>query len=141
MRLLSSAAHSVTPTSLSPKWVHASRVNAQRLFESFFGDDTRESPQPYSADLIARMIPFDRAALERAIDQLIDQLDDASPQQLVGHWPARMILLATALAGSVLALEVMRRRLSAAGELRSRGREPREDLLGFPELPGNWSRG
>ncbi len=90
--------------------------------------------------MIAGMIPFDRAALERAIDRLIDQLDDGTARELLKAGPVRIILFSTALAGSALALEMLeRRRRLSQSKLRAHGREAGEDLVGFPELPESWS--
>lgn len=103
----------------------------------------KENPlPPASADLFAGMVTFDRAAIERAIDRFLEKFDDRSARQLLRPGPGRIILVSTALAGSALALEAMRRRWrhdSIGGMVRVRSRNRREDLLGFPELPGRWT--
>jgi hypothetical protein len=107
-----------------------------------------ELPRPSSADVIAALLPFDRAGIEQAIDRLIDQIDDLGARDVLRRGPARMILFSMALASGALVLEVVRRRwrnVSIAGEPRAgafdpdRDRQSREYLLGFPELPGSWS--
>jgi hypothetical protein len=105
------------------------------------GNDVGDSLGPSSADLIAGLIPFDRAALERAIDRLMDQLDDAGANQFGGGWPARMVQFSIALVSGWLAFEVMRRRLrhwSAGGGMRVRGGGAKEGPFGLPELPRSW---
>lgn len=130
---------SVTVPALArSKRVRGTGTSAPQQIKPIVGDDAGLSLLPISADVIARIIPFDRAALERAIDRLIDQLDGGGARELLKRGPARIILFSMALAGSALALEVLRRRWSAAGELRAHCRSAREDLIGFPELPGSW---
>jgi hypothetical protein len=121
------------------KWLRAAWASAPPAIKALTCDDAGSLFVPTSADVIARIIPFDRAALERAIDRLIDQLDDGGGRELLNAGPARIILFSTALAGSMLALEVMRQRWQrsgAGGGLQPRSRAGRENLIGFPELPG-----
>jgi len=98
---------------------------------------------PQAAGLIANAMPFDQAALEKAVDQFFDQLENLGMGQLVEQGPTRVIPLSLALLSTVTALEVARRRLkSRTGERKATERQSplgSEELLGFPELPGSWS--
>jgi len=93
--------------------------------------------------LIANAVPFDQAALEKAVDQFFDQLENLGMGQLVEQGPTRVIPLSWALLSTVAAVEVARRRLkSRTGERKATERQNplgSEELLGFPELPGSWS--
>ncbi len=98
---------------------------------------------PQAAGLIANAVPFDQAALQKAVDQFFDQLESLGMGQLVEQGPTRVIPLSLALLSTVTALEVARRRLkSRTGERKATERQNphgSEELLGFPELPGSWS--
>ena len=98
---------------------------------------------PQAAGLIANAVPFDQAALEKAVDQFFDQLESLGMGQLVEQGPTRVIPLSLALLSTVTAVEVARRRLkSRTGERKATERQNplgSEELLGFPELPGSWS--
>jgi len=98
---------------------------------------------PQAAGLIANAVPFDQAALEKAVDQFFDQLESLGMGQLVEQGPTRIIPLSLALLSTVTAVEVARRRLkSRTGERKATERQNplgSEELLGFPELPGSWS--
>jgi hypothetical protein len=98
---------------------------------------------PQAAGLIASAVPFDRAALEKAVDRFFDQLEDLGMGQLVEPGPTHVIPLSLALLSTVTAVEVARRRLrSRTGETKATERQNplgSEELLGFPELPGSWS--
>ena len=98
---------------------------------------------PQAAGLIANAVPFDPAALEKAVDQFVDQVESLGMGQLVEQGPTRVIPLSFALLSTVTALEVARRRLkSGTGERKATERQSplgSEELLGFPELPGSWS--
>ncbi len=98
---------------------------------------------PQAAGLIANAVPFDQAALEKAVDQFFDQLENLGMGQLVEQGPTRVIPLSLALLSTVTAVEVTRRRLkSRTGERKATERQNphgSEELLGFPELPGSWS--
>jgi len=98
---------------------------------------------PQAAGLIANAVPFDPAALEKAVDQFFDQLESLGMGQLVEQGPIRVIPLSLALLSTVTAVEVARRRLkSRTGERKTTERQNplgSEELLGFPELPGSWS--
>jgi hypothetical protein len=106
-------------------------------------DHQGELPLPQSAGLIADILPFDRASLEEAVDQLFEHLEDLGVGQLVEQGPTRVLPLSLALLGTVTAVEVARRRLrSSPGcgqSVRRRDALGSEELLGFPELPGSWS--
>ncbi len=98
---------------------------------------------PQAAGLIASAVPFDKAALEQAVDQFFDQLESLGMGQLVEQGPTRVIPLSLAVLTTVAAVEVARRRLkSRTGERKATERQNplgSEELLGFPELPGSWS--
>jgi len=98
---------------------------------------------PQAAGLIASAVPFDQAALERAVDQFFDQLEGLGMSQFVEQGPTRVIPLSLAVLTTVTAVEVARRRLkSRTGERKATERQNplgSEELLGFPELPGSWS--
>ncbi|MGB0070480.1 MAG: hypothetical protein WBQ11_20845 [Isosphaeraceae bacterium] len=98
---------------------------------------------PQAAGLIANAVPFDQAALQKAVDQFFDQLESLGMGQLVEQGPTRVIPLSLALLSTVTALEAARRRLkSRTGERKATERQNplgSEELLGFPELPGSWS--
>ena len=98
---------------------------------------------PQAAGLIANAVPFNQAALEKAVDQFFDQLEALGMGQIAEQGPTRVIPLSLALLSTVAAVEVARRRLkSRTGERKITERQSplgSEELLGFPELPGSWS--
>ena len=111
--------------------------------EPLTSDDRGGSRLPHAAGLIAKVIPFDRATLEHAVDQFFDQLEDLGVGQLPEPGLPRVLPLTLTVIAAVAGAEIARRRLRVQG---SRGRDARrrdpigsEDLLGFPELPGSWS--
>jgi hypothetical protein len=108
------------------------------------GDEEADDlPGPTRADLIASVFPLDRAAIDRAIDQLFRQLNDLGVTDRPGRGPERIVLVSLALTGSVVALEVIRRRWRRW----SAGSEPQIDdrvggsagFRGFPARPRSWS--
>jgi hypothetical protein len=107
------------------------------------GGERAESPLPHAADLIAEVMPFDRASLETAVDQFFDQLEDLGVGQWVETGPIEMLPLSLAVMGTVAAAETIRRRFRSkpAGGRITRRRDSlgSDDLMGFPELPGSWS--
>jgi hypothetical protein len=103
-------------------------------------DDDR--PRPKSADLIASALPFDRAALDRAIDQFFQQFDELNHANPAGQMPAHIALYSLALASTFAALDVVLRRwrLTTTGKyMRVRHSLATEEHIGFPELPASWS--
>ena len=98
---------------------------------------------PQAAGLIARAVPFDQAALEQAVDQFFEKLEDLGVGQLVEQGPTRRHPDLSGIACAVSAVEIARRRLkSKTGERQAtESKSPlgSEELLGFPELPGSWS--
>jgi len=105
------------------------------------GTKLDELPQPESDDLIAHLFPFDRATIAVAIDRFFQQLEDFGAGDLAEPGLAHLVLLSAALASTLTALEVVRRRrrrvavsLGRAGEFACGS-----DHIGFPELPGSWS--
>jgi hypothetical protein len=106
------------------------------------GSSPGEWPRPSSADLIASALPFDRAALDRAIDVFFQQFDDLGRGDMTGQRPAYIVMYSIALASTFAALDVVRRRwrLTATGiHIRVRHPQVTADHIGFPELPGSWS--
>ncbi len=101
-------------------------------------------PLPHAAELVTEAVPFDRASLERAIDQFFNRLEELGVGELlVEQGPAHTIPLSLALLGTVTALELARRRFQpTSGRKKAAHRQSSlgsEELLGFPELPGSWS--
>jgi hypothetical protein len=102
-----------------------------------------ELPDPHTADLIARVLPWDRGTLDRAIDQFfeqVDELDDGSGAG--GQGPARIVFLSVGLASSFAGMDIIRRRWrrwKAGNDVRLRDPASGGDHIGFPELPGSWS--
>jgi hypothetical protein len=105
--------------------------------------EQQELPLPQSAGLITTAFPFDRAALERAVDQFFDQLEGLGTGPLSEQGTGRVLPLSLAVFGALTAVEVARRRLRSKGsDWKSSTRQDAlgsEELLGFPELPGSWS--
>jgi hypothetical protein len=98
--------------------------------------DSREIPAPRGAGLIADVLPVDRAALEEAVNRLLDRFEDlAAPSEGQAPWLSPTLALGLAAA----ALEVARRRLRR--KLGGRNGRLRGGLvlLGFFELPGSWT--
>ncbi len=110
---------------------------------SELGGGEVELPDPHTADLIARVLPWDRGTLDRAIDQFfeqVDELDDGSGAG--GQGPARIVFLSVGLASSFAGMDIIRRRWrrwKAGNDVRLRDPASRGDHIGFPELPGSWS--
>ena len=106
------------------------------------GVEPDELLRPSSADLIANVLPFDRAALEKAIDHFFQQFEDLDARDLVAREPARFVMLSLALASTFTALELVRRRWrrwGAGNDVLVRSPLDGGDHIGFPELPGSWS--
>jgi hypothetical protein len=102
-----------------------------------------EVPAPQGADLIADALPFDRATVVEALDQLVRQLGEVDMNDLLGHGPAPIAVFSLALLGSAACIEIARRcsqRRSLVGRAIPLGGPRGRDIpLGFPELPGSWS--
>jgi hypothetical protein len=99
-------------------------------------------PNPQSADLIANVLPCDRGALDRAIEQFFQQVDELDGSGPRGHGAARIVFLSAALVGSFAGLDIVRRRWrhwKAGDDFRVRDPVGGGDHIGFPELPGAWS--
>jgi hypothetical protein len=99
-------------------------------------------PGPASADLLATALPFDRASLDRAIDQFFQQFEEWNHGESVKPGAARILLYSLAIATTFAALDIVRRRWrQGAARDEARIREPLAPTgqMGFPELPGNWS--
>ncbi len=122
--------------------VRGDRIHASTADPLSSGNQTKLL-LPQAAGLIASAVPFDQAALEKAVDQFFDQLDGLGMGQLVEQGPTRVIPLSLALLTTATAVEVARRRLkSRSGERNATETQNplgSEELLGFPELPGSWS--
>jgi hypothetical protein len=99
-------------------------------------------PEPSRADLIASVLPVDRAAVDRAIDRLFHQLDELGAGDHSRSGPARIALVSLALTGSLLALDAARRswrRFWAGGSLAGHDSVGRCNPGGFPARPRSWS--
>jgi hypothetical protein len=94
-------------------------------------------------DLMAVVLPFDAASLERAVDHFFQQLDELEVRDLVGTDLTDIVFVSLGLATSAVALEVARRRLrrrtNGGKDVQVRGMLLTGDDLGFPDLPGSWS--
>jgi hypothetical protein len=110
---------------------------------SELGGGEVELPDPHTADLIARVLPWDRGTLDRAIDQFfeqVDELDDGSGAG--GQGPARIVFLSVGLASSFAGMDIIRRRWrrwKVGNDVRRRDPVGGGEHIGFPELPGSWS--
>jgi hypothetical protein len=101
-----------------------------------------ELPGPKSADLITSVLPFDRAALDRAVDQFFEKFAEIDPDELVRPVSARIILYTLAVAGAYAGLDVVRRRwrqATAGKNVRVPHALATAYPVGFPQLPGSWS--
>jgi hypothetical protein len=108
------------------------------------GASPDELPLPEDAGLIAEASPFDRAALERAIDQFVERLDDLGMRGIGQQASPELIPVSLTVIAAAAALHVVRRRLHHRMNERRAvfGLAPveNESLLGFPELPGSLSK-
>jgi hypothetical protein len=99
-----------------------------------------ETPDPQAADMITSLLPFDRATLEAAIDQLLDPIDGLASSMPGLRGPMGLVTASLAVAVTVLTVDL------AIRVRRSRGEEVEFDgdeaLVAFPGLPGirRWSR-
>ena len=101
-----------------------------------------QSSSPAGVELIAHALSFDRAALDRAIDQFFQQFDDLHSREFVVQGPAFLGLYTFALASTFAGLEVIRRRWGLTKRGKTLRIGPARDLagpVGFPQLPGIWS--
>jgi hypothetical protein len=106
-------------------------------------------PALCGAELLASFSPFDRAAVERALDQLVERLDDLETGLFRLGTTANLIPSLTATALTIAAAEIVHRWLDSRREERGRhsggdqGLDDDEDAgAGFPGLPGlprHWS--
>jgi hypothetical protein len=97
---------------------------------------------PKSADLITSVLSFDRAALDRAVDQFFEKFAEIDPDELVLPVSARIILYTLAVAGAYAGLDVVRRRwrqAKAGKYVRVPHALATAYPVGFPQLPGSWS--
>ena len=102
----------------------------------------QELPGPKSPDLITSAFPFDRAAVDRAVDQFFQQFGEIDPDELVRPISARIILYTLAVAGAYAGLDVVRRRwrqATAGKNVRVSHALATAYPVGFPQLPGSWS--
>jgi hypothetical protein len=105
-------------------------------------DRLQQLPGPTRADLITSGLPFDRAALDRAVDQFFQQFAELDPDELVRPLSARIILYTLAFAGAYAGLDVVRRRwrqAKASKHVRVSHALATAYPVGFPQLPGSWS--
>jgi hypothetical protein len=98
----------------------------------------RDVPDPQRADLLSHFLPFDRSALEDALDRFLDSSAGLGAAMSGGMGPLSVVPALLALAVSILACDV------ALHLRRSRGDERLADgdagPLHFPGLPGLRSR-
>ena len=95
-----------------------------------------ETLQSRAADLIASCSPFDRRAVEMAIDQFLNQLGEIEVAFAQTGSSAALIPSVIATAVILTASETVRRRLSRAGDESGDG----ERRVVFPALPGRNQR-
>jgi hypothetical protein len=97
-------------------------------------------PSPGHADLLTEFLPFDRASVEGAIDQFLDQFEGLGAslpdlQGVVSLVPAFAAVAATALASEV----ILRRRRRGLGLKGRTEHDPEEALDRFSRLPNLWN--
>jgi hypothetical protein len=123
-------------------------------------DETGTSPQDQrlsscGADLIASFSPFDRAQVERAIDQLLDRLDALETGLSRLGTTTNLIPSLTATALAIAVMEVFHRRLGQRSDENQRGvqvlavgdndndnandQDTDTCFPGLPGLPHHWS--
>jgi hypothetical protein len=101
------------------------------------GEGPREVPPPHGAGLIAELLPFDRATLERAVDRFLNAFEDLGVPGMVEAAQSPPPLM---LAIMFAALEVARRRLRQSDKTARSGRLAPGLVRGrFPELLGTSS--
>jgi hypothetical protein len=94
------------------------------------------APPPRCADLLTDFLPFDRAALEGAIDQFLAPFEGLHSEPVNWRSPSSLLPAATLVVTAALAWAVARRRARA----NVAGREERqEDLARVPGYPLAWS--
>ncbi|HEV3121003.1 MAG TPA: hypothetical protein VGY53_03835, partial [Isosphaeraceae bacterium] len=94
--------------------------------------DELSSAEPQQADLLTRFLPFDRASLENAIDEFLEQVNDLGASLPDLSVPMRLVPATLAVASALLASEAALRL-----RLRSQTAEPEaEDESGSPPFPG-----
>jgi hypothetical protein len=128
----------------APAHATLARFGDRSLFDRLTrpGDQEPDGlPGPSGADLIAAGLPLDQAALDRALDQFFRQRSEWGASDRSGRGPARFVLVSLALASSLVALEVVRRRFyrTSAGELRAQSQAREGGPFEFPERPRSWS--
>jgi hypothetical protein len=97
--------------------------------------ETGDELSSRSADLIARAMPFDPASLEHAVDLFFEQFDSLDAEMVAGRGPLRLVCLSLAVAGTFAVVEFVRRQ-TAKGGVQGWASSVRNDIAGFPEVPG-----
>jgi hypothetical protein len=104
--------------------------------------DRPEEPSPQGAGLIADVFPFDRFALDEAIDRFLARIEDLDPRQAA---TMERVSATLAILAAAVALEVVRRQFRYRHDSED-GRGPRVAAaggdplpLGLPGWPGPWS--
>jgi hypothetical protein len=96
-----------------------------------------EGPRLRGTDVLASASPFERGALERAIDRFLEQLGGSDAAALPGLKPISHLLPAAAVvAAALLAMETVRRYSHTAGDDANSDDDGDDaDHPGFPGLP------
>jgi hypothetical protein len=99
-----------------------------------------ETPRFREADVLASCRPFERGALERAIDRFLEHLGGSDSSVLPGLLPfSNMVPGVVVVVGTVLAIETLRRRGCNDRDDSSTGDQAEGvEHPGFPGLPGRW---
>jgi hypothetical protein len=100
-----------------------------------FGADATQTPR--EADLAAHFLPFDRATLEKAVDQFLEKFEGLANELAHLHAPANLLPIVGAVAMTAIAsgLVVHQRRLRR----RTTDAPFGDDEAGVPDLPNSWS--
>ncbi len=96
-------------------------------------------PSPRCADLLTEFLPFDRAALDQAIDRFLTPLEDLGSELAAWEPPAGLIPVTAIVAGAALTAEVARRRAHSNTVVVAATVDSREEFVRFPGYPWAWS--
>jgi hypothetical protein len=118
---------------------HASRpCTAGEFVEPVFV--LRETPAPQVADLISDFLPFDRATLERAIDQFLGQFESLAAELAHLEASTNLLPVMSAAVMTTMAYEVviLQRRVRDERANATTG-DKEEGFTALPGLPNSWS--
>ena len=99
--------------------------------------------EPQGADVSTDAVPLARESLERAIEDFVSQLGRVDTQVFNGSGPTPILILTASVLASAASIEVVRRyakRSAAVRRVVAVDSTGRQQILGFPELPGSWSQ-